>query len=310
MNRLHNFIVPCLLILIIATVEMATAIYTPSLPIVAEHFKISEALAQWTISLNLAGLALSGPIYGPLSDSYGRRQVLRWGMGLFLIGSLFSWAASSIEVLLIARFFQGLGAGVGIVVAFAVVRDLFDEKKSAQVLSYMGMAIALSPGIAPIVGSYLAYAHGWKCCFGVVSLTAALIVLILFLWMPETLPAHKRSEFSLKGIRRGYWKTLQNKRFMAYAMIPGIMIGAIWAWIAATPVLFINYLNVPLLHFGYYGFTGVAFYIMGAYVNSKLVHKFSLRSLLMVGLALCGLSTCALLLGGFMGVTPLTSYKA
>lgn len=299
MNRSYYFIVPFLLILIIAVAEMATAIYTPSLPAVAQHFAISEAIAQWTVSINLFGLALSGPIYGPWSDCYGRRIVLRIGMGLFLFGSLFSWMAGSIEVLLIARFIQGLGAGVAVVVAFAVVRDLFDEKKSAQVLSYMGMAIALSPGVAPILGSYVAHHYGWKSCFGVVSITAAMLVLMLFFWMPETLPEKKRAHFSLKAIAKGYGKVFQNKRFLALALIPGLMIGGIWTWMAALPVLFISYLEVPIQHFGYYGFSGVIFYVVGAYINSKVVHRFSLKALLIFGLGLCLLSSLLLLGAGY-----------
>lgn len=159
--------IPLLLILTIAVAEMSTSIYTPSLTSVAAHFNVSEAVVQWTVSINLLGLALSGPIYGPWSDCHGRRTILRIGMSLFLFGSIFAFFANTIEVLLIARFIQGLGEGVAVVIAFAVVRDLFDEKKSAQVLSYMGMAIALSPGLAPILGSYIAYTIGWKmfwCC--------------------------------------------------------------------------------------------------------------------------------------------------
>ncbi|MDF3033356.1 MAG: hypothetical protein K0R76_310 [Alphaproteobacteria bacterium] len=302
MNPTYNFIVPFLLILIIATAEMATAIYAPSLPTVAQYFHISEAVAQWTVSINLLGLALSGPIYGPWSDCYGRRIVLRTGMGLFLLGSLFSWGADSIHVLLISRFIQGLGAGVAVVVSFAVVRDLFDEKKSAQVLSYMGMAIALSPGIAPILGGYLTCHHGWKMCFGVLSIVATAIVLLLCFWMPETLPEKKRSHFSLKAIRRGYWKVFQNKRFLMVAMIPGLMIGGIWAWVTALPVLFIGYLDVPIQHYGYYGFCGVAFYVMGAYINSRIVNHFSLKSLLVFGMGLCIFSTCLLVAAGYGNV--------
>lgn len=302
MNRSYYFIVPFLLILIIAVAEMATAIYTPSLPAVAQHFAISEAIAQWTVSINLLGLALSGPIYGPWSDCYGRRIVLRIGMGLFLCGSLFSWMAVSIEVLLIARFVQGLGAGVAVVVAFAVVRDLFDEKKSAQVLSYMGMAISLSPGLAPIVGSYVAHYYGWKSCFGIVSITAAMLVLMLFFWMPETLPEKKRSHFSLKAIGKGYRKVFQNKRFLVLALIPGLMIGGIWTWMAALPVLFISYLDVPIQHYGYYGFSGVVFYVVGAYLNSKIVHHFSLKALLVFGLLLCLISSVFVLMAGFGGI--------
>ncbi len=302
MNRSYYFVVPFLLILIIATAEMATAIYTPSLPTVAQYFHVSEAVAQWTVSINLLGLALSGPIYGPWSDCHGRRIVLRVGMGLFLFGSVFSWMANSIEILLVARFVQGLGAGVAVVVAFAVVCDVFDEKKSAQVLSYMGMAIALSPGVAPIVGSYLAHNHGWKICFGAVSLTAAIIVLLLFFWMPETLPEKKRPKFSFRAIGRGYWKACKNKRFLALALIPGLMIGGIWTWMAALPVFFISYLEVPLQHYGYYGFSGVAMYVAGAFINSKMVHRFSLKTLLLAGLSLCLMGPIFLLGAGYEGV--------
>jgi MFS transporter, DHA1 family, multidrug resistance protein len=301
MNRSNYFIIPFLLILIIATAEMATAIYTPCLPVIAEHFQVSEAIVQWTVSINLLGLALSGLIYGPWSDCYGRRLVLRTGMGLFLLGSLFSLTATSIEILLATRFIQGLGAGVAVVVALAVVRDLFDEKKSAQVLSYMGMAIALSPGVAPIVGSYLTHSHGWKMCFGVVSIAAALIVLLLFSWMPETLPEKKRSHFSLKSIGRGYAKAFQNKRFLTLALIPSLMIGGIWAWMAALPLLFISYLHVPLQHYGYYGFSGVAFYVIGTFINSKLVNRYSLHGLLLSGLSLCFIGASLLMGAGFLG---------
>jgi DHA1 family bicyclomycin/chloramphenicol resistance-like MFS transporter len=298
MNRTYYYVVPFLMILTIAVVEMATAIYTPSLPAVAQHFQISEAIVQWTVSINLFGLALSGPIYGPWSDCYGRRIVLRVGMGLFLLGSLFSWVAQSIEMFLVMRFLQGLGAGVAVVVAFAVVRDLFDEKKSAQILSYMGMAIALSPGFAPVVGSYIAHHFGWKSCFGVVSVTAFSIVLMLFFWMPETLPDHNRSHFSLKNITLGYLKAFKNGKFLFLALIPGLMIGGIWAWMAALPVLFITYLDVPMQYYGYYGFSGVVFYVIGAYINSKVIHRYSLNALLLWGLGLCFLSALLLVVAG------------
>lgn len=302
MNRSYYFIVPFLLILIIAVAEMATAIYTPSLAIIAQYFQVSESVAQWTVSINLLGLALSGPLYGPWSDCYGRRTVLRVGMGLFLLGSLLSLASNSIELLLGARFIQGLGAGVAVVVAFAVVRDLFDEKKSAQVLSYMGMAIALSPGLAPVLGGYLTHHHGWKMCFGVVSFAAAILVLLLFFWMPETLPEKKRSHFSLKSMGRGYKKALQNTRFLILSLIPSVMIGGLWALMAGLPILFIGYLNVPVHHYGYYGFSGVAFYVLGTFLNSRLVHTFALETLLLTGLSLCLLSTSLLIGAGYGGV--------
>lgn len=302
MNRSNDIIVPFLLILIIAAAEMATAIYTPSLSIIAQHFEVSEAVAQWTVSINLLGLALSGPIYGPWSDCYGRRAVLRIGMGLFLFGSLLTLIAESIEFLLFARLIQGLGAGVAVVVAFAIVRDLFDEKKSAQVLSYMGMAIALSPGCAPILGGYLTHHHGWKMCFVSISLVAVFIVFCLFLWMPETLPKPRRLQFSLKGVGRGYKQALDNRRFLLLACIPSLMIGGLWAMMAGLPVLYVSYLDVPVHIYGYYGFSGVVFYVLGTFINSKLVHKFALTTLLCSGLSLCLVSACLLMGVGSWGM--------
>lgn len=301
MNRTYTILVPFFLVLIIAIAEMATAIYTPSLPTVAAYFQISEALTQWTVSINLLGLALSGPIYGPLSDSVGRRKSLRIGMTIFLCGSIFSYLANSIETLLFARFIQGLGAGVAVVVSFAVVRDLFDQRKSAQVLSFMAMAIALAPGLAPVLGGYIAHHAHWSMCFAVVSISALGLVILLFTLMPETLSLHHRIPLSMKNIGRSYIIVFKNVRFVVLALIPSIMIGSIWAWMAAAPVLFIKYLGVPMQHYGYYGFSGVAFYVIGALINSKLLDKFSLKFLMMTGLALCGGSAGGLLLLEYVG---------
>lgn len=314
MNRFHQtssmassigsmtFLVPLLLILIIATSEMATAIYAPCLPMVAGYFNITEAQIQGTMSINLVGLALSGLFYGPLSDSFGRRYALRLGMGLFLLGSIGCMLTSSFEVLMLFRFIQGIGAGVSVVVSFAVVQDLFDEKGTAVVLSYMGMAISLSPGLAPILGSALASSYGWKMCFGAVSIAAFIIMLLLFFVMPETLALNKRSSFSMMGMVRAYGKALKNVRFMAASLIPGFMIGGLWAWMTSTPVLFINYLEVPLEDYGYYGFFAVTMYIMGTLMNSRLVNNFTLRSLLIVGVGLSLMSSILLMGAGQLGI--------
>jgi DHA1 family bicyclomycin/chloramphenicol resistance-like MFS transporter len=184
-----------------------------------------------------------------------------------------------------------------VVVSFAAVRDLFDEKKSAEILSYMGMAIALSPGLAPVLGGYLTYHYGWQMCFGVVSVAAFVLLLLLFLWMPETLREENRTAFSLKAMGQGYKGVFQNPRFLKMACIPSLMIGGLWGLLSGIPVLFTGYLNVPVQDYGYYGFSGVALYVLGTLVNSKLVHRVCLRTLLLVGLGLCMIS--ALLLGVF-----------
>ncbi len=302
LSRHMTVLVPILLILIIAVSEMATAIYAPSLPLVARYFNISESQIQGTMSINLLGLALSGLFYGPFSDSYGRRTSLRLGMVLFLIGSLSSMLASTFDILMVSRFIQGVGAGVAVVVSFAIVQDLFNEKGSAIVLSYMGMAISLSPGLAPILGSYVAHNYGWEMCFGIVSFAALLIMSLLYLVMPETLDRNKRSPFSAKGIVLAYGKAFRNLPFMKASLLPSLMIGGLWAWMTSTPILFINYLNVPLQEYGYYGFFAVLMYILGTLLNSRLVRTFSLKALLMTGIWMCLASSLFLVGAGYMQI--------
>lgn len=314
MNRLDitrssTLMIPLLLILVIAIAEMATAIYTPSLPLVTAYFNISESLAQWTVSINLLGLALSGPFYGPCSDTFGRRATLRLGMGIFLMGTVMCLLTDSILLLLMARFVQGLGGGVAVVVSFAVVNDLYDAKGSAIVLSYMGMAIALSPGLAPIAGSYIAFAFGWKMCFVVVSLAAAFLLVLLYALMPETLSEQNRLPFSTKELIKGYAHAFKNTSFLKIAFIPGMMIGGLWAWMTASPVLFISYLDVPLQYYGYYGCFGASAYIIGTLVNSRLINRYDLRSLLSVGLWLSLLSSCALLAAGYLRIDNAMIYQ-
>jgi MFS transporter, DHA1 family, multidrug resistance protein len=308
MNR--SSFIPVLLVFIIAIAQMATAIYTPSLALVAQHFSVSEAVAQLTVGINLFGLALSGPLYGPLSDCYGRRTLLLIGMGLFLLGSFLILFAHSIEFLLLFRFLQGIGAGVAVVVGFAVINDLFNEKQSAQVLSYMGMAIALSPGLAPILGGYLAHHYGWHLCFVVVNGSAALLVLLLWLSMPETLAEERQITFSLKALGKAYLHAIQNTQFVLSALIPSSMIGGIWAVMSGFPVLFVSYLDVPVYQYGYYGLSGVMFYVIGTLTNSRLVHRYALKSLVLAGLSFCLISTVSLLAACMVGIKDPLTFQA
>lgn len=296
-----RFTVPVFLTFIIATTEMATAIYAPCLPIVAEYFQITESQVQGTMGINLLGLSLSGLFYGPLSDYRGRRYALLLGIGLFLLGSLGCLFASSFTALMGTRFLQGLGAGVSVVVSFAVIQDLFDEKGSALVLSFMGMAISLSPGLAPILGGYLASNYGWRMCFIVVCIAAVLILTLLGTMMPETLK-QRTSDFSSASILRAYWNGLKNKSFVQAALVPSLIIGGLWAWMTTSPILFINYLGVPLEFYGYYGFSAVCMYMIGTVLNGRLIQYISLARMVLVGLSFCLASSIGLGIAGYGGV--------
>lgn len=120
--------------------------------------------------------------------------------------------------------------------------------------------------------------------------------------MPETLPENNRTQFSLKAIGQGYLKTFKNTQFLALALIPGFMIGGLWAWMAGLPLLFVGYLDVPLQQYGYYGCSSIAFYIAGTFINSKLVHRISLKKLLLTGLGLALISSISLFIASYIKI--------
>lgn len=169
------------MILSVAIADIATDLYLVALPSIANHFKVEGSVVQLTISLNLVGFAISGLIYGPLSDYYGRRPIMLIGMTVFTLASIMCCMVNNIVLLILIRFIQGIGAGVTGVVGYAAIKDIYSGSEYSRMISKLNMVVALSPGIAPVVGSYIiSHGYNWKFLFLIISL-AAIIILILFL---------------------------------------------------------------------------------------------------------------------------------
>ncbi len=151
-----------LLIAIIAVTDMATDIYVPTLPTLVEYFETNVTTISWMISVALLGFCLSAPLYGPLSDSFGRRKIFIIGLIIFSFGNLACSLAFSVETLIAAQFVQGAGQTVGYVVGIAMVRDLYSREAFSKVMSFIHMVVALAPALAPIIGSYVGQYYGWQ----------------------------------------------------------------------------------------------------------------------------------------------------
>lgn len=290
-------LLPGLMVLSIFAEEMATDIFLPCLPLMATSFGVSEAKAQLTISLYLLGLSIARPFYGILSDSVGRRPVLLGGMGLFFFSSFICYEAPSFSWLLGARLTQGWGAGVAIVIGFAAVKDIFDEKKCARILSSMGIAIALAPALAPILGGHLSKHYGWPSTFLFMVGLSGVTLALIFFFMPETLERKKHVPLSIGNALRRYGRVLSHGPFMLYTTFQGLAVGALWVWLAGAPRFFIEDLKVPLETYGYYSALGVGFYILGTLANLQFIKKFTLNQALWTGLMIALSSIVLLLLG-------------
>ncbi|CQD06223.1 MULTISPECIES: Bcr/CflA family efflux MFS transporter [Wolbachia] len=272
------------MILSVAVVDMATDLYSVALPSIANYFKVKGNIAQLTISLNLVGVAISGLIYGPLSDYYGRRLIMLIGMAIFTLASIVCCIADNIILLILIRFIQGAGAGVAGVVGYAAIRDMYSGSEYSRVISKLNMVVALSPGIAPVVGSYIiSHGYSWKFLFFIISLAAIIMLIFIYLKLQETLTVNK-SKASI-NIFKQYILIFKNYRFLGFSAIHGLTFMWLWAYIANYPFIFES-MGVEVQYFGYLISIIVIFYIIGTLINRRYVPKIGVSKMLIIGLVL------------------------
>ena len=157
--------VGALLTALVALGQISTSIYIPSLPFLVDALDTTAEDVNLTLSVFLFGFAICQLVYGPLSDRFGRRPVLVAGVGLYVAASFACVFATSIETLIAGRFVQGMTACSGPVLGRAIVRDIYGPTRSAKVMAYIGVALAISPAVAPIIGGYLQVWFGWRANF-------------------------------------------------------------------------------------------------------------------------------------------------
>jgi DHA1 family bicyclomycin/chloramphenicol resistance-like MFS transporter len=279
---------PVLLMFAVLAFEMSTDIYLPSLPEIAQYFNVPDAAVQTTLSGYLLGFALLGLVAGPLSDSIGRRPVILGSMAVFAAGSIGCWFAPTMIGLIVARFAQGVGAGMAMVVSTAILKDIYDEKNFSRILSTMGMVIALSPMVAPIFGGKIADVWGWKSCFFIIALVASMIWISIVICLKESLNpelrATHRSRFSGRLLLETYGQLLQRREILTFALISAITYGGLWAWIVEAPFYMINVLEIKSVDYGYYAAVGPGAYILGTVLNRRCVAFYGVERMLACGL--------------------------
>ena len=302
----RTIVIPLLMILAIAVSEMATDIYVPSLPYLTRYFSTSEEMIAATLSLNLWGFGIASAFYGPLSDAFGRKPILLWGLAIFSTASLLCGFATNIHWLILFRILQGIGGGVSIVVGSAVIKDTYDGAQCARIMSAMGIAIAVSPAMAPIIGGWVAEHLTWHWVFYIVGVVATLVAFSVLACLPETLQSSARIPFSFMGSVRNYGQLFRSLRFICYAMISALTFAGLWAYISSTPFYFINTLSYTKIEYGYFQGVLVFAYILGSIANHRLLIKFGIDELLAHGLFLLILSAGGLVFVGYL--FPLSAY--
>lgn len=277
----RNWLVVLSITITIVVIEIATSFNSVLLPNLREEFAISEQLTQWTISIALLALCISGLFYGVISDSIGRRPVLLSGLGLFCISSLGAALAPNITWLLIARFLQGFGAGVGWIVGNACLKDLYDPKKYIKVMNQVHAMVGIIPAFAPAVGSYLGTLIGWRACFGLIFIFSSITLLTKVRHLPETLQHPQK--LSLQHSKLIYVRLFLNHEYLTYLFIKASAVMLLFIEISNIPLIYIEHLNVPSAYYGAFMLPAFFMYILTTYVSGRISHKVNVNTLILIG---------------------------
>ncbi|MFW6076765.1 MAG: multidrug effflux MFS transporter, partial [Hyphomicrobiales bacterium] len=237
--------------------------------------------------------------YGPVADLYGRKPVLLAGLAVFVAASLACMVATSIGALVTARFVQAVGACAAVVLARAIVRDLHDSEDSARILSLMGAIMGLVPAVAPVVGGVLEQAFGWRASFALSAALALGLVLVVALWLPETVPEGERGRWTARGMIADFGKLAAHPLFRRYTAAVCLGYGGLFAFISGSSFVLQRHYGLDELEFGLAFSSAVIGFITGTLIAAAFTRRIGVERTIAIGtwaLAVGGVSMALLVL--------------
>lgn len=257
-----------------AVAPLATDTYLPAFAQMAEDLRVSASSVQLTMTTFLAGVALGQLSIGVLSDRAGRRPLLLWGSVLAFVASICSAVAPALPLLLIARFFQGLGGAAGMVLGRAVIADRSRGITATQALSLVMAIQGIAPVAAPILGGLLVEPIGWRGILGVVAAFTGVLVLMVAFWVPESLPAAHRRDGGLRLLIDGTRELVRDRVLVRLLVINALAFGLLMSYLSAAPFVLRNVLGMGTAAYtGVFGLCGATVTVMVS-VSASLARRF------------------------------------
>ncbi|MFI6129330.1 multidrug effflux MFS transporter [Micromonospora sp. NPDC051141] len=271
--------------------------YLPAFPAMTRELDADQAGVQLSLTTCLIGLALGQLVTGPLSDRWGRRRPVLVGVVAYAVLALACAAAPSAPLLAAARFAQGLAGGTGIVVARAVVRDLYAGRNAAKYFSRLTLVFGVAPVAAPSVGSLVLRFGSWRAVFLTLAVIGAVLAVAVALRLPETLPAERRSTGGLAATARTMRALAGDRVYLGYALTQGFAFAGLFAYISGSSFVFQDVFGVSAVGFAVvFGVNSLALIATGQ-ANARLLDRFSPRRLLVTTLAVSLVAALGVLTG-------------
>lgn len=276
--------------LLMGFASISTDLYLPAMPLMTKSLGADHGMIELTVSGYLIGFSLGQLVWGPISDRYGRRPSVAAGLIIFVIGSAGCALADSAHHLIAWRIIQALGACAGVALSRAMVCDLYEGTRGAQMLSTLITVMAIAPLIGPTVGGQILSLFGWRAIFWVL-VGVGLVTLAALLTIPETLPSHKRNQEPLSRALISYIRILKNRRILGYIGTGAFLYAGMYAYVAGTPSAYISYYHIQPEKYGLLFGLGIVGIMFANILNSRLVLRYGYDRILFWGCFVCAFSS-------------------
>jgi DHA1 family bicyclomycin/chloramphenicol resistance-like MFS transporter len=287
---------------------LAVHLFLPVIPAIKASLGLSTAMAQLTFSIALFGMAFATLVYGSLSERYGLRPVLLFGLGLFLLGSTISLIAETVSLIVVGRLVQAIGAGCGVTLVRTIARDAYGPEHLIKAIAYLTMFYTMGPMISPVVGGILVDAFGWRSTFAFAVLVGAVVTAGAYFVIYETRPATALANAD-RNILQDYRKLFSSLRFTAFVLQSGFSTGAFITIASGSSVLMKEFLHRPATEFGAYFIMFPAGFLCGNFISTRLSGRVPTGHMVLAGGVLLAITVAvqsSLLISGH--VSPLVIF--
>jgi DHA1 family bicyclomycin/chloramphenicol resistance-like MFS transporter len=247
--------------------------YLPAFADIAKSLDASPVQMQQTLSAYLFGFAFMSLFHGAISDSFGRRPVVLWGLAAFTVASVGCAMSHSIGQLIFFRGMQGLSTGAGIVVSRAVIRDMYPPSQAQKVMSQVTIFFGIAPAIAPMIGGWMLNHVSWVGIFWFLTGLGVVLWVAIYRLLPETLHVSQRQHFHPRPLMAGYWKLGSDPRFFLLALASGVPFNGMFLYILSAPVFLGELLQLEPQQFFWCFVITIGGIMGGAMVSGRVAGK-------------------------------------
>ena len=305
MRSRNPFLLPILMLLVLVPM-LATDIYLPAISSMGEDLIATHSALMLTLTSYMVGYSISLLLAGVLSDVYGRRIIILYGIFIFTLASLASCFVSSVDQLTWCRFFQALGGGCSTLLARVIVRDLYDFKSQVQVLSYLSAGLIASPILGPIIGAYLTIYYGWRSIFYALTFFSFISFGLIYIFMKESLPVVLNDDsLPASNLFKKYLKLLTHHEFLFHTLVISFAWTVYFSFISSSPGLIQKIYKLSPLEYSYLFSLSISGYIFGTIFIRRHIKSMEIRDLIYFSGVIILISTSLLVALSLLGVDSL-----